>query len=206
MAEFDLQNLSKVEAYQLVTRIVAPRPIALVSTLDGKGVGNLAPFSYFMMGGSNPPSCVICPVNTRNGEAKDTARNIPETGEYVINVVTRAMAERMNQCSLAYEAGVDEFDRSGLTRAPAKIVKPPRVAESPIHLECRLHKVTRHGSGPLASSYIIGEIVHVHVSDEQLTDGLPDDAKIEFIGRLGADWYTCVTPASLFELKRPIGD
>jgi flavin reductase (DIM6/NTAB) family NADH-FMN oxidoreductase RutF len=205
MAEFDLRELSTKEAYQLVTRIVAPRPIALVSSLSGSGAGNLAPFSYFMMGGSNPPSCVICPVNDRHGHSKDTARNIPETGEYVINVVTRAMAERMNQCSVPYEATVDEFDRSGLSRAAAQVVKPPRVAESPIHLECRLHKVVRHGDGPLASSYIIGEIVHVHVADEQLTDGLPDDAKIEFIGRLGADWYTHVTPESLFELRRPEG-
>ncbi|MBW2459353.1 MAG: flavin reductase family protein [Deltaproteobacteria bacterium] len=206
MAEFDLQKRTTVEAYQLVTRIVAPRPIALVSTLSATGAGNLAPFSYFMMGGSNPPSCVICPVNDRHGERKDTARNIPETGEYVINVVTRAMAERMNQCSFPYEATVDEFDKSGLTRAPAQVVKPPRVAESPIHLECRLHKIVRHGDGALASSYVIGEIVHVQVADDLLTDGLPDDAKIEFIGRLGADWYTHVTSESLFELKRPTGE
>lgn len=203
MADFDLAQLTVVEAYQLVTRIVAPRPIALVSSLSASGIGNLAPFSYFMMGGSNPPSCVICPLNSRTGEPKDTAVNIAETGEYVINVVTRAMAERMNQCSYAYPPTVDELDRSGLTRAPATLVKPPRVAESPIHLECKLFDIVSHGSGPLASSYIIGEIVLVHVSDGVLTEGLPDDRKIDFIGRLGADWYTHVTAASLFELPRP---
>jgi flavin reductase (DIM6/NTAB) family NADH-FMN oxidoreductase RutF len=203
-ARFDLTTGTPREAYQLLTRVVAPRPIALVSSLGHDGTGNLAPFSYFMQGGCNPPSCVICPVNNRRGELKDTVRNVEATGEYVINVCTRAMAEQMNRASYDYEAKVDEFDVSGLTRLAAERVGPPRVAESPIALECRAHEIVRHGMGPLASNYIVGEILLVHVRTDVLDEqGLPDDARIDFIGRLGADYYTHVTPASLFELKRP---
>lgn len=204
MAEIELQKLKPQEVYQLMTRVVAPRPIALVSSLDRGGRGNLAPFSYFMMGGSNPPSCVICPVRNRRAAQKDTLNNVEQTGEYVINVCTREIAEQMNRCSYDYGPEVDELDVSGLTRAPAKLVRPPRVLESPIHLECRLHQLVRHGDGPLSSNYLIGEILLVHVRDELLdAEGRPDDGRIRFIGRLGGDYYTEVSPASLFQMPRP---
>jgi flavin reductase (DIM6/NTAB) family NADH-FMN oxidoreductase RutF len=205
MAEFAFDELSVVDTYKLLTRIIAPRPIALVSSLAADGGGNLAPFSYFTVGGSNPASCVICPVNNRHGKAKDTVRNITATGEYVINVCTRDMAEKMNQTSFEYPADVDEFDRSGFSRKASVLVNPPAVAESPIHIECKLFKKVAHGDGALASNWIIGEIVRVEVSGDLLTDGLPDNSRIELIGRLGADYYTTVSPASLFELTRPTG-
>jgi len=203
MAEFDLGAMGPREAYHLLTRLVAPRPIALVSSQRADGVGNLAPFSFFMVGGANPPSCVICPVNDRHGAPKDTLRNIEATGEYVINVSTRALAERINQASYPYQYGVDEFDRVGLTRAPSRVVAPPRVAESPAQLECVHHEIVRHGDGPLGSNYVIGEVVAIHVADEVLRGGLPDDRAIEFIGRLGQAFYTHVTSDSLFEMERP---
>jgi flavin reductase (DIM6/NTAB) family NADH-FMN oxidoreductase RutF len=203
MATFDLRTMDPRQAYQLVTRLVAPRPIALVSTLDERGRGNLAPYSYFMMGGANPPSCVICPVNFRDGSPKHTLQNIESTGEYVINVVTRDIAEQVNQASYTYDRGVDEFDHVGLTRAPAAVVAPPRVAESPVALECRLFQVLRHGDGALSSNYIVGEILWAHVTDEVLTDGKPDDSKIRFVARLGASYWSEVGPANLFELQRP---
>jgi len=204
MAELELQRLKPPEVYHLMTRVVAPRPIALVSSLDPSGRGNLAPFSYFMMGGSNPPSCVICPVRTRRASQKDTLNNVEQTGEYVINVCTRELAEQMNRCSYDYGPEVDEFDVSGLTREPSRLVRPPRVKESPIHLECRLHQLVRHGDGPLSSNYLIGEILLVQVRDELLgADGRPDDGRIRFIGRLGGDHYTEVTPESLFQMPRP---
>lgn len=203
MAEFDLRHATPVEAYRLLTPVIAPRPIALVSSLSPDGRGNLAPFSYFTMGGSNPPSCVICPVNDRDGDPKDTLRNVEATREYVINVCTRAFAEAMNQSSYPYEYGDDEFDRAGLTRLPSDLVAPPRVAESPIHLECRLHTLLPHGDGPLASNYLIGEILKVHVDDALLTDGLPDNRKIEHVARLGGEWFARITPEALFSLGRP---
>jgi flavin reductase (DIM6/NTAB) family NADH-FMN oxidoreductase RutF len=109
----------------------------------------------------------------------------------------------MSQCSYPYDEKVDEFDRSGLSRKASSVVSPPRVAESPIGLECTRHQIVRHGSGPLASNYVVGEIVYVHVADELLVDGLPDNRRMSLIGRLGADWYTDVTPDSLFQLGRP---
>jgi flavin reductase (DIM6/NTAB) family NADH-FMN oxidoreductase RutF len=204
MRSYDLEALPPHDAYTLITRVIAPRPIAFVSTLSAAGAGNLAPFSYFMMGGSNPPSCTFCPINSRTGVQKDTLRNIEETGEYVINICVRSMAERMNQASFPYPYGVDEFDRAGLTRLPSGRVRPPRVAESPIHLECRLHQLVRHGEGALASNYIIGEILLVHVDEALLSGDWPDNAKIEHIARLGEDWYAHVTPACLFPLPRPL--
>lgn len=203
MTAFDLRKLDPRDAYQLVTRLVAPRPIALVSTTTRAGAGNLAPFSYFMMGGSNPPSCIICPVNDRHGQAKDTLRNVEQHPEYVINGCTRDMAQAMSQCSYPYEYGVDEFDRSGFTRLASTVVSPPRVAESPISLECRRHQIVRHGEGPLASNYVIGEIVMAHVADELLVDGLPDHRRMDLIARLGADFYAHVSADTLFEMGRP---
>jgi flavin reductase (DIM6/NTAB) family NADH-FMN oxidoreductase RutF len=203
MATFDLRTLEPRSAYHLVTRLVGPRPIALVSTLNRSQQGNLAPFSYFMMGGSNPPSCVICPVYDRTGSPKDTLRNIEQQPEYVINGCTKSMAEAMSQCSYPYDYGFDEFDACGLSRAPSAVVAPPRVAESPIALECRRYQIVRHGEGPLASSYVVGEILYAHVADEVLVDGQPDPRRLDLIGRLGGDWYAHVSPSSLFELPRP---
>ena len=203
MPEFDLAAMRIRDRYRILTTVIAPRPIAFVSSLDGSGRGNLAPFSCFGMGGSDPVSCVVCPIAARDGSDKDTTRNIAETGEYVINVVTRAMAERMNTTSFAYPHGDDEFDRAGLTRAPSRLVRPPRVAESPAHLECRVFRIVRHGDGPGASRYIIGEIVHIHVADEACRDGLPDNRRIEHLARLGADHYLAVSAAQLFSMPRP---
>jgi flavin reductase (DIM6/NTAB) family NADH-FMN oxidoreductase RutF len=205
MLTYDFRELPIPQAYKLMTLAVAPRPIAFVSTLSPDGVGNLAPFSYFNIGGAHPPSCVICPINTRNEALKDTVRNIEATGEYVINAVTRGIAEQASQCSWAYPYGVDEFDAVGLTRAPSTLVKPPRVAESPLAIECRLHQIVRHGAGALASNYIIGEMLLMHVAEEATTDGLPDNAKLDLVGRLGADWYCTTRPDSLFPLPRPVG-
>ena len=203
MAEFDLRALPIPERSRLLTRVVAPRPIAFVSTRSALGIGNLAPFSFFTAGGSNPPSVVFCTTNDRHGNAKHTLQNIRETGEYVINVVTRAMAAKMNTASFEYPADIDEFDIAGFSRTTSRHVAPPGVAESPGQLELRLHRVGSHGEGPSPSNYIIGEVVHISVDDAVCTDGLPDNTKIEHLSRLGADYYSHVDPAALFSLARP---
>lgn len=203
MPEIDCAALQPREVYQLMTRMIAPRPIAFVSTLDADGRGNLAPFSYFAIGGSNPPSLVFCPILNRESAKKDTLLNIEETGEYVINVATLELAQQLNQSSYTYARGIDEFDQVGLTRAPSVKVAPPRVAESPINLEMRLFTIVRHGSGPLASNYIIGELVYIHLRDEILTDGLPDNRKLQHLARLGEDYFTAVSPAALLSIPRP---
>ena len=201
--DYDLTALPLRDRHAVLTRVVGPRPIALVSSLAEDGRGNLAPFSYFMLGGANPPSLAFCPVNDRHGAEKDTLRNVRATGEFVVSVVTPAMAERMNQTSYGYAPGDDEFDRAGLTRAPSAAVRPPGVAESPVRLECLAFSVVAHGTGASASNYVIGEVVHACVDDALLTDGLPDNRKLALVARLGADFYTRVGADTLFELGRP---
>ena len=167
------------------------------------GIGNLAPFSYFTIGGSNPPSCVICPINNRHGAEKDTLHNIEQTNEYVISVVTHQMAKQMNQTAYAYEPEIDEFEKTSFTKEASAIVAPPRVKESPLSIECRLHTIVRHGEGALASNYIIGEVLMMHVDESVMIDGLPDNTLLDTISRLGASWYGTTKPSSLFELERP---
>lgn len=203
MPEFDLSALTAQERSRLLTRVITPRPIALVSTLNAAGQGNLAPFSFFNAGGQAPASCVFSATRFRTGAGKHTLANIEATGEYVINVVTRAMADRVNQASFEYPADVDEFDASGLTRAPAARVRPPRVAESPVAMECRLFQVVPHGDGPGSANYVIGEIVHLHVDDAVCVDGLPDERLIAPVARLGADRWIEFHGGAVFARQRP---
>jgi flavin reductase (DIM6/NTAB) family NADH-FMN oxidoreductase RutF len=204
MAEFNTATLSPREVYPLLTAVVAPRPIALVSTLDSDGCGNLAPFSYFALGGCNPPSLVFCPLLTRDAQKKDTLLNIEETGEYVINIATLEMAQQLNQTSYPYPKGVDEFDRVGFTRGASVMVRPPRVTESPVQLEMRLFQIVRHGDGPLSSNYIIGEMVYLHVQDSVMVDGKPDNSRINHLARLGGEYYSSIITDNLFTIVRPI--
>jgi flavin reductase (DIM6/NTAB) family NADH-FMN oxidoreductase RutF len=200
---FDPAELGPVERARLLTRVVAPRPIAFVSTLGAGGQGNLAPFSFFAAGGSAPLSCVFSPTRDRHNDEKHTLANIAATGEYVINVTTRPLAERVNQASYTYPREVDEFDAAGFTRAPSVRVKPPRVAESPVALECRLHAIVPHGTGPGSASYVIGEIVLIHAIDDVCVDGLPDERLFNTVARAGADRWVAVEPAAFFSLTRP---
>ena len=201
---FDFATLDIPERSRLITRFVAPRAIAFVSTRSAAGAGNLSPFSFFTGGGSNPASVVFCTVNDRDGRPKHTLRNIEETGEWVINAVSWAMSQRMNQTSYSYPDGVDELEAVGFTHCESVRVAPGGVAESPARMECRLHQVVRHGTGSSASNYVIGEVVYLSVDDAVCTDGLPDNFKLDQIARLGADLYTRVTPASLFSMPRPL--
>ena len=152
---------------------------------------------------SQPPSLVFCTVNDRHGRRKDTLVNIEATGEFVVNTVATPMIARMNQSSFEYPPDVDEFDAAGFTRAPSVRVAPPGVAESPVRLECRLQHILTHGDGPQASNYIIGEVLVIHVDPAVCTDGLPDNAKLQQVARLGADLYLTVTQDYLWSLARP---
>jgi flavin reductase (DIM6/NTAB) family NADH-FMN oxidoreductase RutF len=156
-----------------------------------------------MAGGGNPPSVVISPLTDRSGQPKDTLRNIRETGEYVINVATYPLRERINQASAEYPYGVSEWEKAGFTPAPSRKVRPARVAESPIAIECRLFQVVPHGSGPLAANYVIGEVVWVDVAEDLLQDGVLDARRVDYIARMGADWYARTRPDAMFELPRP---
>jgi flavin reductase (DIM6/NTAB) family NADH-FMN oxidoreductase RutF len=199
-----LADLEPPKRHAWLTPLIAPRPIAFVSSMNAAGVGNLSPFSFFAMGGGNPQSVAFCPVATRDGTPKDTLRNVTETGEFVINIVTRAMAERVNATSAPYPYGEDEFDHVDFTRVPSVVVRPPRVAESPAQLECKVFQIVPHGSGPQHGTWVIGEVLVLHVDDAVLgDDGLPDTAKVNPAARMGRQEWAQVTAENMFVLPRP---
>lgn len=199
-----MSDLTPRERHAWLTPVIAPRPIAFVSSVSAVGIGNLAPFSFFAMGGQAPQSVAFCPVADREGRPKDTLHNVCETGEFVINVVSRAMAERVNQASAPYPFEVDEFDITGFTRVPSVAVRPPRVLEAPAAMECRVFQIVPHGSGPGHGTWIIGEVLLLHVDDAMLaTDGLPDTVRIHPAARMGRAEWAHVTSECMFELPRP---
>jgi len=199
----DPSAISAREAYVLLLNCVAPRPIAFVSTLSSDGAPNLAPFSFFMAGGANPPSVVFSPTANRRSEPKDTLRNVEATGEYVINVVSYAMREGMNATSPEYPYGVSEWDKSGFTPAPSVKVRPSRVAESLLAMECRMFQLVPHGDGPTAATYVIGEVVGFHIALSVLVDGAPDPRRVDYIARMSGDWYARANADCMFEMPRP---
>jgi flavin reductase (DIM6/NTAB) family NADH-FMN oxidoreductase RutF len=192
------RTTNPMAVYHLLIGIVTPRPIAWVSTIDNEGRLNLAPFSFFNVFGVNPPVVVFSPALKRNGSKKDTLRNIEATGEFVINAAVAGLAEAMNLSAKELPPGQSEAELAGLTMTPALKVKPPRVAESPAHLECTLRQVIPIGSANL----VIGEVVLIHVADAVLDEhGRVDPHKLRTIARLGGDFY-CHT-SDVFEMKRP---
>ena len=190
--------------YSLLTSCVVPRPIAFVSSLSKAGNANLAPFSFFNAGGANPPSVVFMPVTGGTNRDKDTLHNVRATGEYVIHIVPWAIRERMNAASADFPPEVDEFEVAGFTKVASVRVKPWRVLECPIALECRLFRIVEHGSGPYHANYVIGEVVYLHIAEAVLTGTRVDAAKLDAIARLGGPNYTRVTEASIFSLPRPV--
>jgi flavin reductase (DIM6/NTAB) family NADH-FMN oxidoreductase RutF len=193
------------DPYDLLIHAVAPRPIAFVSTLSPGGQPNLAPFSFFMGAGSNPPSVCFSPCTKVDGSYKDTLRNIQATGEYVIHTVNYQMAQGMVATSLPLPYETSEWPASGFTAVPSLKVAPPRVAEAPFAMECRLHQVIHHGSGPDAANYVIGEVVMFYVAAGLLKKepGEVEPLQVDYLGRMGGRWYTRILPETLFEMKRP---
>ena len=173
--------------YHFMIGVVVPRPIAFVSTVSKDGAFNVAPFSYFHAITNRPPLVGVS-INRRAGDPKDTARNIQETGDFVVNVVSEALLERAVRASGDWPKDVDEFELTGLTPVKSDLVRSPRVGESPVSLECRLHRVIELGD----AHFTVGEIVLAHVADEVLTDGRVDVAKLRPAGRLGGDGYSIV--------------
>ncbi len=198
-ATLDLQTLPPQELYRALSDLIVPRPIAFVSTVNAEGQPNLAPFSFFMMGGSNPPSICFSPTRGREGE-KDTLENIRATGEMTVNLVTRTESLGMNATAAAFPRGHSEWEASGFTPFPSTKVLPARVAECAASLEARLVTIVEHGDSTGAARYVIGEIVAVHL-DERLLGNTPD---FRPIARLGGADYLDMDSGERFELKRPL--
>ncbi len=201
--EIDPAAADPAEVYSLLVGCVVPRPIAFVSSLSENGIPNLAPFSFFNAGGAHPPSLVFSPVTSGAGRDKDTLNNVRATREYVVHIAPWPLREKMNQSSADYAPEIDEFVEAGFTKAPSTKVKPWRVAESPVAMECRLFKIVEHGSGPLRANYVIGEVVYFHIAESLFVNGRIDYGALDAIGRLGGPLYTHVTRESIFTLPRP---
>lgn len=185
---------------------VAPRPIAFASTKDKYGVPNLSPFSFFNVFGSNPPIAIFSPARrVRDNTIKHTLENAMETGEVVINIVNYAMVQQMSLSSTEYPKGINEFEKSGLTAIDSVKVKPFRVKESPVQLECKVNDIIHTGTEGGAGNLIVCEIVMVHISEDVLdANGRIDQHKIDVVGRLGADWYVRASGNALFEVEKPL--
>jgi flavin reductase (DIM6/NTAB) family NADH-FMN oxidoreductase RutF len=199
--KIDPQALSRRDAYWLMISSIVPRPIAWVSTVSADGLANLAPFSYFMGVASDPPTLAIA-IGRRAGALKDTARNIRETGEFVVNVVNQPLAEVMVRTSADVAPEVDEFEACGLTKLAADHVRPPRVAESPVAMECRLTHLLEVGAG--RTQLVIGEVVCFHVDDALWSGRHVDVERLAPLGRLGGALYAPITVTR--EMQRPAVD
>jgi flavin reductase (DIM6/NTAB) family NADH-FMN oxidoreductase RutF len=200
--EIEVAGSPPVDIYRLLISCVTPRPIAWVTSIDLEGRVNLAPFSFFNAFGAEPPVVVFGPNRKRDGSKKDTLANIEATGEFVINGAVASLAEQMNLSSKELPHGESEVELTGLSLAPSKKVKTPRLAESPLHMECVLRQVISIGDKQLSANLVIGEIVLFHIDDSLLdADGRIDPHKAKTIARLGGNYY-CHT-SDLFEMKRP---
>ena len=200
--EINLSTARASSIYQHLIRVIAPRPIAWVSTVSATGVTNLAPFSFFTGVGSRPPSVLFCPANRRDGGPKDTLKNILATREFVINVVPYRMAEAMNLSSAELPSEESEFELTGLQISESAVVKAPGVSSSPIRMECRLLQHLALDDGPGGANIVLGEIVHMHLDDNVLdSTGYADPVLLDLIGRLGGAAYCRTTEQ--FELPRP---
>jgi flavin reductase (DIM6/NTAB) family NADH-FMN oxidoreductase RutF len=195
-------SLDRKGAHELLAGVALPRPIAFVSTIGEKGVYNLAPFSFFIPMSVSPAIVGIGIGRKRDGSKKDTLVNIELTKDFVINLVTEALAESMNETAGEYPPEVDEFKVSGLTPLKADLVRSPRVGESPINMECRLLQISEYGEFPRINNFVIGELVQVHVKDEFWVGGEIQSSRLRAIGRMGGDLYCRTT--DLFEMKRPV--
>lgn len=190
---------------QIMLGAVAPRPIALASTIDREGNVNLSPFSFFNAFGVNPTTLIFSPSRRgRDGTTKDTYENVIEVPEVVINMVTKDIVEKVNASSAEFPSDVNEFLESGLTMLPSEKIKPFRVKESPVQFECKVRQVIETGDGGGSGNLVICEILVMHVDENILDDkGLIDPHKIKLVGRLGGNHYCDAFGAAIFDLKKP---
>ncbi len=197
---FDLDELGYQESYRLLVNTVVPRPIALVTTVDAAGVANAAPFSFFNLMGHDPPILVLGIERKAPGEYKDTLRNLSASGEFVVNLVNEAMAERMNVTASNYPSEVDELQEAGLSSEPGRRISVPRILASPVNLECTTRQVIHLGED---RSLVIGDIRALHIADEYYDPGRRYvlTEKMQLIGRMhGRGWY--VRTGDTFYMER----
>ncbi|HWZ15238.1 MAG TPA: flavin reductase family protein [Mucilaginibacter sp.] len=206
MLSLKVSDLSIPELQNYLQYAIAPRPICFASTIDKAGNINLSPFSFFNLFSTNPPVCVFSPSRRiRDNTTKHSLENLHEVPECVINIVSYAMVQQVSLASVEYPKDINEFTKAGFTMLPSKLVKPPRVAESPVQFECVVNEIKSLGNTPGAGNLVIAEIKLMHINEAILdADGKIDQEKIDHVARLGGDWYCRVTPESLFKVAKPV--
>jgi flavin reductase (DIM6/NTAB) family NADH-FMN oxidoreductase RutF len=204
MKKIDPATTSPLDMYQFLIGAVAPRPIAFVSTVDTEGVSNLAPFSFFNAFSAKPPILGFAAAARPGGSDKDTIANIRETNECVVNIVSHSFVKQMALTSGNFPKGVNEFEKSGLTPIESDLVRPFRVKESPIQMECRVEQILPMSKEIGGSVLVLCRIVRMHINESvlDLEKNRIDPHKVDAVGRLGRYWYNRASGDSLFEIER----
>lgn len=199
-------DLAIPQLHQFLLGSVGPRPICFASTIDENGVSNLAPFSFFNVFSANPPILVFSPARSgRTGASKNTCDNCKVVPEVVVNMVNYNMVQQMSLASSPYPKGVDEFVKAGFTPVASELIKPFRVKESPVQLECKVIEIKELGQGGGAGNLIICEIVKLHIDESIITENNHiDPRKIDLVARMGGNFYCRANGESLFEIPKPI--
>ena len=205
MLTLSTDQLSTQEIQQYLQYAIAPRPICFASTIDLEGNVNLSPFSFFNLFSMNPPVCIFSPSRrVRDNTTKHTLENIRMVPECVINIVNYEMVQQMSLASCDYPKGTNEFIKAGFTPLDSELVKPPRVAEAPIQLECIVQEVITLGENAGAGNLILALIKKIHIREEVLDDNKNiDQVKLDLVARLGGDWYARITEENLFKVEKP---
>jgi len=205
MLTINTSDISPLELQGYLQSAIAPRPICLASTIDKAGQVNLSPFSYFNLFSMNPPICIFSPSRrVRDNTTKHTLENLKEVPECVINIVNYAMVGQVSLSSCEYSKDVNEFTKAGFTQIPSELVAPPRVAESPIQLECTVAQIIALGEKAGAGNLVLAEIKRIHIAESVLNaNNKIDQAKLDLVARLGGDWYARINEQNLFEVTKP---
>ncbi|TRZ75302.1 MAG: flavin reductase family protein [Chitinophagaceae bacterium] len=205
MLTLDTDQLSTQEIQQYLQYAIAPRPICFASTIDLEGNVNLSPFSFFNLFSMNPPVCIFSPSRrVRDNTTKHTLENIRKVPECVINIVNYEMVHQISLASCDYPKGTNEFIKAGFTPLASELVKPPRVAEAPIQLECIVQEVISLGENAGAGNLVLALIKKIHIKEEVLDANKNiDQTKLDLVARLGGDWYARITEENLFKVEKP---
>lgn len=200
------QDISAVQLQQVMQTAIAPRPIALASTINRQGEINLSPFSFFNMFSTVPPILIISPSRrVRDNTTKHTLENLLEIPELVIGNVNFDIVQQISLASTEYGQGINEFIKSGLTMKPSDLVKPPLIAESPVNFECKVLEIKSLGNLGGSGNLVIAEILKIHINEKYLDEnGNPDQMKLDLIARLGSNWYSRNNENNLFEVPKPL--
>lgn len=202
----DPNSLATPELHKILLSAVAPRPIALASTIDTDGNVNLSPFSFFNVFSANPPIMIFSPSRRgRDNTTKHTLDNVKQYQEVVINIVNYAIVEQMSLSSTEYGVGINEFVKAGFTQVPSEVVQPPRVGEAPISFECTVDNVIALGDEGGAGNLVISRVERIHINEAYLNEnGDIDTQKLDLVARMGGSWYCRANGDALFEIPKPI--